>query len=60
MLGNETCLIAYEKICQLSGKEMEFVPIPLNQVIQNAKGKMPLYIKTLTGRTFKLFVNPFA
>ena len=50
VLGYETCLIAYEKICKLGGQEMEFVQIPLNKVIHDAKGEMPIYVKALTGK----------
>ena len=39
---------------------MKFIQIPLNKVKHNANGKMPIFLKTLTGKTITLNVNPCA
>ena len=54
-------MIAYERIA-LIDQEPEFVKIPLNVVTKKAQyfgGSMEIYVKTLTGKTVYLDVDPF-
>lgn len=60
VLCPETALIAYQRIANV-GVEPEFVKIPLNTAIQNKTsyfGGMEIYVKTLTGKTLTLDVEP--
>lgn len=54
-------MIAYERIA-LIDQEPEFVKIPLNVVNNKAQyfgGSMEIYVKTLTGKTITLDVDPY-
>jgi hypothetical protein len=54
-------MIAYERIA-LIDQEPEFVKIPLNVANNKAQyfgGSMEIYVKTLTGKTLTLDVDPY-
>ena len=57
MLTQETALIAFQKVCKID-KEPVFVRIPLNEVVWKKKGGMEIIVKTLTGKTLTLDVDP--
>ncbi len=58
MLTQETALIAFQKICKID-KEPEFIRIPLNEVVwKKFGGCMEIIVKTLTGKTLTLDVDP--